>query len=59
MTRKKSGKWKIHKVMREFKAGTLRTPSGKKVTNRNQAIAIAMSEAKMTKKKKPRKAKKR
>ena len=59
MTRKKSGKSKIHKVMSEFKAGTLKTPSGKKVTNRNQAIAIAMSEAKMTKKKKPRKAKKR
>ena len=58
MTRKKSGKSKIHKVMSEFKAGTLKTPSGKKVTNRNQAIAIAMSEAKMTKKK-PRKAKKR
>jgi hypothetical protein len=36
---------KIHKVMHEFKEGTLRSSSGKKVTSRKQALAIAMSEA--------------
>lgn len=40
------GKGKIPVVMGEFKRGTLRSGgSGKKVTNRKQAIAIAMSEA--------------
>jgi len=36
---------KIRKVMGEFKRGTLRTSSGKKVTDKKQAMAIAMSEA--------------
>ena len=38
---------KIHKVMREFKIGTLHSGSkkGPKVKNRKQAIAIALSEA--------------
>ena len=37
---------KVGKVMREFKAGTLKSGgSGKKVTNPKQAIAIAMAEA--------------
>jgi|TARA_R110002020_G_scaffold54278_1_gene151504 hypothetical protein len=38
---------KIKTVMKEFKKGTLRSGSktGKKVKNRKQAIAIAMSEA--------------
>jgi hypothetical protein len=36
---------KIEKVMHEKKQGTLRSSSGKKVTSRKQAIAIAMSEA--------------
>jgi hypothetical protein len=43
---------KVEKVMHEFKTGTLH--SGKKgpvVKNRKQAIAIALSEAKMSKKK--------
>lgn len=39
---------KIATVMREFKSGTL-TSSGKKVTDRKQAIAIAMSESGMFK----------
>jgi hypothetical protein len=46
--RKKIGKWndKVHAVMGEFKRGTLRSGgSGKHVTSRKQAIAIAMSEA--------------
>lgn len=45
---------KIKKVMKEFKAGTLNSGSstGPVVTNRKQAVAIAMSEAGMAKKKK-------
>ena len=35
---------KIHKVMHEFKHHTLKSSSGAKVTSRNQAIAIGMSE---------------
>jgi hypothetical protein len=34
---------KVKKVMGEHKRGTLRSGSGKKVTSRKQAIAIAMS----------------
>ena len=44
---------KVAKVMREFKSGNLH--SGKKgpvVKSKKQAIAIALSEAKMSKKKK-------
>jgi hypothetical protein len=43
---------KIGKVMGEFKRGTLKSGSGAKVKNRRQALAIAMSEAGMSKKKK-------
>lgn len=39
---------KIARVMREFKAGTLKGSDKKKVTNRKQAIAIALSEAGMS-----------
>lgn len=43
----KAASAKIEKVMHEFKHGTLRSGgSGKKVTARPQAIAIALSEAK-------------
>jgi len=38
---------KVRKVMREFKAGTLKSSSGEPVKSRQQAIAIAMSEAGM------------
>lgn len=38
-------KKKIEKVMHEFKMGTLKSSSGDKVTDREQAIAIALSEA--------------
>lgn len=50
-TTKKGQALKIAKVMREQKAGTLRTSAGKK-PGRKQAIAIAMSEAGKSKKKK-------
>lgn len=41
----KSPKDKTEVVMKEFKRGTLNSGSGQKVTNRKQAIAIALSEA--------------
>jgi len=41
---------KIAKVMREFRAGTLKSSSGRKVTSLAQAQAIAMSEAGMKRK---------
>jgi hypothetical protein len=41
---------KVAKVMREYKAGTLKSSSGDKVTSHDQAVAIAMSEAGMPKK---------
>jgi hypothetical protein len=47
------GQNKVQKVMHEFKTGTLHSgsPKGPKVTNRKQAIAIALSEAKQARKK--------
>ena len=46
------GQEKVSAVMKEFKRGTLHSGSGSKVTSRKQAIAIAMSEAGMSKKRK-------
>jgi hypothetical protein len=43
---------KIGSVMRRFKKDKLKSSSGKKVTNRKQAIAIALSEAGQSKIKK-------
>ena len=45
---------KVEKVMGEFKRGKLKSSSGKKVKSRKQAVAIAMSEAGMSKKGKRR-----
>ena len=43
---------KVSKVMKEFKTGSLHSGKGGKVVkNPKQAIAIALSEAKMSKKK--------
>ena len=50
--KKDAKKSKIHKVMSEFKHGELHSGSkkGPKVTSREQAIAIAMSESRKGKK---------
>jgi len=37
---------KVGKVMKEFKEGKLKSSSGKKVTDKKQAVAIGISEAK-------------
>lgn len=55
MPKKMKGKGKIHKVMAEFEDKTLRSSSGQLVTDRSQAIAIAMSEAGMSYSKKKKK----
>jgi len=40
----------MKKTMKEYKAGKLKSSSGKKVTSRKQAIAIGMSQQKKRKK---------
>lgn len=47
------GKKKVAAVMREFKKGKLHSGSGRIVKSRKQAIAIAMSEAGLSKRKRP------
>lgn len=50
-TTAKKGRQKIHKVMKEYKEGELKSgPEGKggPVRSRGQAIAIALSEARKT-----------
>jgi len=49
------GKRKIHKVMKEHKQGKLKSGSGKKVKSRKQAVAIALSEARRSGAKIPKK----
>lgn len=39
------GHKKVKKVMGEYKRGTLKSSSGRKVTKKSQAVAIALSEA--------------
>jgi hypothetical protein len=36
---------KVEQAMHEFKQGKLKTASGKKVTSRDQAVAIGLDEA--------------
>ena len=43
--RSSKGKRTIHRVMKEHQQGKLKSGSGKKVKNRKQAVAIALSEA--------------
>jgi len=49
------GKRKVHKVMKEYKQGDLKSGSGGKVKSRKQAVAIALSEARKSGAKVPRK----
>ena len=44
-TKSSKAQAKVSKVMREFESGKLRSSSGELVTDREQAIAIALSEA--------------
>ncbi len=41
----KKAQSKVKEVMHEYKKGTLKSGSGKKVTKRKQAVAIGLSEA--------------
>ena len=45
---KKAKQAKIARVMKEFKAGTLKSSSGEKITDYRRAVAIALSEAGMS-----------
>lgn len=54
-TYSKKASRKVETVMREKKRGTLTSGSGKKVTSRKQAIAIALSEARKSGAKVPKK----
>jgi hypothetical protein len=54
-TRKSKGQGKVEKVMHEFKGGKLRSGSGKEVTSRKQAVAVALSEARKSGARIPRK----
>lgn len=48
----KKQKAKTEKVLKEYKKGELQSSSGKKVTKRDQAVAIALSESGQARKKK-------
>jgi hypothetical protein len=48
-------KEKVEETMHEFKKGTLKSGSGKKVTKPKQAVAIGLSEAREAGAKVPRK----
>ena len=50
---------KVEKAMHEMKEGKLKTGSGKKVTSKKQAIAIALSQARKAGGKIPKKRKKK
>lgn len=48
-------KGKIEKVMHEFSEGSLKTSAGKKVTDKSQALAIAINSARKAGAKIPKK----
>jgi hypothetical protein len=52
---KTKGGTKTKKVMHEYKEGTLKSGGRKKVTSRKQAVAIALSEARKSGAKIPKK----
>lgn len=54
-TKSAKGRSKVGKVMHEHKEGTLKSGSGKKVTRKKQAVAIALSEARKSGAKIPKK----
>ncbi len=54
MPKHTKAKRKIRKVLGEFKRKTLKSGSGKKVTNPKQAVAIALSEARRVSKRRKR-----
>ncbi|MFZ0590667.1 MAG: DUF6496 domain-containing protein [Bryobacteraceae bacterium] len=49
------GKKKVHKVMSEYKHGSLKSGGKKKVKSRKQAVAIALGEARRSGAKIPKK----
>ena len=51
----KAAQDRVGKIMHEFKEGSLKSGSGKKVKSRKQAIAIGLSEAREEGKKVPEK----
>ena len=51
-TTKKAKARKVAKVLGEHKTGKLKSSSGKKVKSKRQAVAIALSEAGLSKKRK-------
>ena len=56
MAKKQSrGRRKVKKVLGEYKRGSLRSSSGRKVRKRKQAVAIALSEARKSGARIPRK----
>ena len=55
MPQKAKGRGKTAKVMHEFKHGSLKSGSGRKVKSRKQAVAIALSEARKSGAKIPKK----
>lgn len=54
-SKKTGGKAKVKKVMHEYKQGSLKSGSGNKVTSKKQAVAIALSEARASGAKIPKK----
>ena len=54
---KKEKQKRVHDEMHKFKHGTLKSSSGQKVTSRDQAVAIAMSESGQSNKRKKTKKK--